>query len=119
MSNLLDHAIDAVKRLPEDRQNHVAEAMLALAESEDAAPFDFELPGETPTEDEIIALMPTVMPSAVPTKAEVAAWNRLPPSEQLKRMREALNHPDCNTISPDSMDDILAEAHRRSDARRG
>ncbi len=119
MSNLLDHAIDAVKRLPKDRQNIVAKAMLALAESEEAVPFDFELPGETPTEEDIAALMPTVMPSAVPTKAEVAAWNRLPASEQLRRMRASLDHPDCNTVSPDSMDDILAEAHRRSDARRG
>jgi hypothetical protein len=119
MSDLLDHAINAVKRLPEERQTVVAQAMLAFAANEDAPSFDFDLPGNTPTEEEITALMPTVMPSAVPTKAEVAAWNRLSGEEQLRRMREALNHPDCNTMCPDSMDDILAEAHRLADARRG
>lgn len=119
MNDLLNHAIDAVKRLPEDQQTIVAEAMLTFAASEETPPFNFDLPGDTPTEDQIVALMATVMPSAVPTKAELAAWNRLSDEEQLRRMREMLQHPDCNTVCPDSMDDILAEAHRLANTRRG
>ncbi len=112
MSNLLDHAIDAVKRLPEDRQHVVAEAMLALAENEAPSQFTLEPAGEEPTEEQILALIPTVMPSAVPSKAEVAAWNRLSEDEQLRRYRQALNHPDCDRISHLSMDDILALARQ-------
>ncbi len=118
MSDLLDQAVNAVRRLDPAAQAGIARAMLAFAASEGAAPFDFALPGETPTEDEIAALMATVMPSAVPSKAEAAAWNRLSPAEQLKRMRQTLDHPDCNTVCSDTMDDILAEAHRRSGQRR-
>jgi hypothetical protein len=112
MSDLLNHAIDAVKRLPEDRQNIVAEAMLALAESEAQSRFVLEPTGEEPTEEQILALIPTVMPSAVPTKAEVAAWNRLPAEEQVRRFRQALNHPDNDRISDLTMDDILALARQ-------
>src|SRR5271165_6052160 len=112
MSNLLDHAIDAVKRLPEDRQNIVAEAMLALAESEAQSQFDVEPTGEEPTEEQILALMPTVMPSALPSTAEVAAWNRLPGEEQLRRYRLALHHPDCDRISNLAMDELLALARQ-------
>jgi hypothetical protein len=118
MSNLLDHAIDAVKRLPEDRQNHVAEAMLALAESEAQSQFVLEPTGEEPTEEQILALMPTVMPSVLPTKAEVAAWNRLPAEEQLRRYRESLNYPDNDRISDLTMDDILALARQDAAATR-
>ena len=45
MNNLLEQALDAVKRLPEERQNIVAEAMLALAENETQALFDVEPTG--------------------------------------------------------------------------
>jgi hypothetical protein len=36
MTKLLDHALEAVRLLPEAAQNEVAHAMLALAGSEDA-----------------------------------------------------------------------------------
>lgn len=116
MTDLLQHAFETVRRLPPEAQDQIAEAMLALAAGE-AADFEFVLPGDTPSEEEIEALMATVMPSPVPTKAEAAAWNRLPREEQLRRTRQALDHPDANAISPDSMDDILAEAHRLSAGR--
>lgn len=117
MNTLLEQALDAVKRLPEDRQNIVAEAMLALAENETHALLDMEPPGEEPNEEQIRALMPTVMPSAVPTKTEVAAWNRLSGEEQRRRYRLVLQHPDCDRISDLNMDDILALA--RQDAAQG
>ena len=117
MTNLLEQALDAVKRLPEDRQNIVAEAMLALAENETQGLFDVEPTDEKPDEEQILALMPTVMPSALPSKAEVAAWNRLPGEEQLRRYRLALHHPDCDRISNLAMDDLLALA--RQDAAQG
>jgi hypothetical protein len=117
MNNLLEQALDAVKRLPEDRQNIVAEAMLALAENETQALFDVEPTGEEPTEEQILALVPTVMPSALPSKAEVAAWNRLSGEEQLRRYRLALQYPDCDRLSDLTMDDILALA--RQDAAQG
>jgi len=111
MSSLLDHAIDAVKRLPIERQKDVAEAMLALAQIE-AQPFYLPPKGDEPTEAEILALISTVMPSATPTKAEVAAWQRLSADEQLRRYREALHHPDCDKVSSLTMQDLLALAHQ-------
>lgn len=60
-----------------------------------------------------------VMPSATPTEEEIAAWNELPRDEQLKRYRELFSHPDCNTVSGATMEDILTEARRRSALRRG
>jgi hypothetical protein len=60
-----------------------------------------------------------VMPSATPTDEEIAAWNELSREEQLKRYRELFSHPDCNTVSGATMDDILAEARRRSALPRG
>ncbi len=61
-----------------------------------------------------------VMPSATPTKEEIAAWNELSREEQLKRYRELFSHPDTMTDCGQTMEDILAEAHRRSDqSRRG
>lgn len=112
MTKLLDHAIDVVKRLPLERQKNVAEAMLALAESEDRPAFYLPPKGDEPTEADILALIPTVMPSATPTKAEVAAWHRLSADEQLRRYREALHHPGANTVSSLTTDDILALARQ-------
>ncbi len=59
-----------------------------------------------------------VMPSATPTDEEIAAWNELSREEQLKRYREFFSHPDTMTCSGQTMDDILAEARRRSALRR-
>ena len=112
----MQHAFETVRRLPQAAQDHIAETMLALADEETAG-FEFALLGDAPAEEEIVALMATVLPSPVPTKAEAAAWNRLSHEEQLRRTRQALDHPDAGIISPDTMDDILAEAHRYSDER--
>jgi len=57
--------------------------------------------------------MTRVMPSATPTEAELAAWATLPRDEQVARYREALAHPDCNTVADDSMSEILAAARQR------
>ena len=58
-----------------------------------------------------------VMPSATPTKEDIRNWDALPRDEQLRRLRAALTHPDCATATPDTMSDILAEAHARADSR--
>jgi hypothetical protein len=60
-----------------------------------------------------------VMPSATPTEQEIAAWNELSREEQLKRYRELFSDPDTMTDCGQTMDDILAEARRRSALRRG
>ncbi len=63
--------------------------------------------------------MTRVTPSATPTEQEIAAWNELSREEQLKRYREFFSHPDTMTDCGQTMDDILAEARRRSALRRG
>jgi hypothetical protein len=108
MTTLLDHAIDAARRLPLDRQNNVAEALLALIENEAQPRFDIQPPGDEPSEAEIVALMPRVMPSVLPSKAEVAAWNRLPQEEQARRYREALNRPGNDEAVGDTIQEIYA-----------
>ena len=61
-----------------------------------------------------------VMPSAMPSEAEIAAWNDLPRDEQVRRMRLALTHPDRAKSSPHTMDDILALARKRvADGKNG
>jgi hypothetical protein len=59
-----------------------------------------------------------VLPSAAPSEADVRAWEALPREEQLRLLRAALAHPDCATVSPATMSDILAEARKRADSRR-
>jgi hypothetical protein len=118
MTDLLQHAFETVRRLPPEAQDHIAEAMLALA-SEEGPVAGFVLPGDAPSEEEIAALIPVVMPSPAPTKAEAAAWSRLPREERLARYRQALDNPDAQAVCPDSMDEVLAEAHRRSEERDG
>jgi hypothetical protein len=59
-----------------------------------------------------------VMPSATPTEAEVAAWTALPRDEQVRRYQELFQHPDCNTFTTDTPDEILAAARQRVAARR-
>jgi 2-oxo-4-hydroxy-4-carboxy--5-ureidoimidazoline (OHCU) decarboxylase len=58
-----------------------------------------------------------VMPSATPTEAELAAWADLPHDEQTRRYQESFRHPDCNTFTTDTSDDILAAARRRIASR--
>jgi hypothetical protein len=59
-----------------------------------------------------------VMPSATANEAEIAAWNAPSRDQQVRRYREVLSHPACDTITDDSMSDILAAARRRVAARR-
>jgi hypothetical protein len=46
------------------------------------------------------------------------AWKALPREEQLRLLRAALTHPDCATVSPATMSEILTEARKRADTRR-
>lgn len=59
------------------------------------------------------------MPSATPTEDDIRKWDALPRDEQLRRLRAALTRPDCTTATPDTMNDILAEARARADSSRG
>jgi hypothetical protein len=59
-----------------------------------------------------------VMPSATPSEADLAAWAALPRDEQIRRYQELFRHPDCNTFTTDTPDDILAAARERVAARR-
>jgi hypothetical protein len=59
-----------------------------------------------------------VMPSAVPTEAEIEAWQALPRDEQMRRMRLSLDRPGCQVESKATMADILAACHARADTRR-
>ena len=59
-----------------------------------------------------------VMPSATPTEAEIAAWAALPRDKQVRRYQELFQHPDCNSFTTDTPDDILAAARQRVAARR-
>ncbi len=107
MTTLLDHAIDAAKRLPPTGKTP-AKTLFALVENEAQPPVQYSLAGGEPAEDEIVAPMPTIMPSALPTKAEAAAWNRLSEEEQVRRYREALNRPGSSEAVDDSLQDIYA-----------
>jgi hypothetical protein len=60
-----------------------------------------------------------VMPSATPTEAEAQEWRHLPRDEQLRRLREVLANAEGATASEATMDEILTEARRRADQRRG
>jgi hypothetical protein len=59
------------------------------------------------------------MPSATPTEDDIRKWDALPRDEQLRRLRATLTRPDCATATPDTMNDILAEARARADSSRG
>jgi hypothetical protein len=55
-------------------------------------------PADTPSEEEIVALMATVMPSPAPTVAEFVAWRRLPREEQLRRIRQSVGHTGADAV---------------------
>jgi predicted transcriptional regulator len=57
------------------------------------------------------------MPSATPSEAEIAEWAALPRDEQERRYQEMFRHPDCNTFTTDTPDDILAAARHQVAAR--
>lgn len=58
-----------------------------------------------------------LLPSAAPSEEDIRAWGALPREEQLRLLRAALTHPDCSTVTAATMNEILAEARRRADAR--
>jgi hypothetical protein len=58
------------------------------------------------------------LPSATSTEAELAAWNALSRDEQVQRYQETFGHPNCNTFTTDTPEDILAAARLRVAARR-
>jgi hypothetical protein len=51
----------------------------------------------------------TVMPSAIPSEAEIAAWQELPRDEQVRRLRQMLTSPEASTPSGATMAEIWAE----------
>ncbi|MGJ4947588.1 hypothetical protein [Bradyrhizobium sp. HKCCYLS20291] len=59
-------------------------------------------------------------PSALPpSAAELAEWNALTRDEQIARVREFFAHPDCETFTDETAEDIIAAARQRAAARRG
>jgi hypothetical protein len=66
-----------------------------------------------------ISAQPYVVPSATAgDEADLDAWNALSRDEQVRRYRETLTHPACDTIVDDSMSDILAAGRQRVAGRR-
>jgi len=55
-----------------------------------------------------------VMPSATPSEADIAAWEKLSREEQLKRLRQELAHPDCDVVATETMAEIFEEARQRA-----
>jgi hypothetical protein len=58
-----------------------------------------------------------VVLSATPSEEDLRAWEALPREDQLRRLRAALSHPDCATVSAATMKDVLDEAHKGADTR--
>jgi hypothetical protein len=53
------------------------------------------------------------MPSALPpSEAELAEWNALTRDEQIARYREFFVHPDCDTFTDETAEEIIAAARR-------
>lgn len=55
-----------------------------------------------------------VRPKATPSLEEIAVWEAVPPEEQLRRLRESFEDPECSRLSNRSMEEILAEALSRA-----
>jgi hypothetical protein len=60
-----------------------------------------------------------VVPSASPSRDEIAAWQALPRDEPLRRLRAKLTHPDCASVSDATMSDILSRAQAAAKLRQG
>jgi hypothetical protein len=58
------------------------------------------------------------MPSAMPTDFQIAAWGNMPRDEQVRCYQQMFRHPDCNSFTTDTPEDILAAARRQVAARR-
>ena len=65
------------------------------------------------------ALIDTLMPSAIPTEEEIAAWQELPRDEQLRRMRQMLISPRASTPCNTTMAEIWAEVESDAPAHGG
>jgi len=61
-----------------------------------------------------------VIPSALPSsEVELAEWNALTREEQIARVSGFFAHPDCETFTDETAQDIIAAARQRAAARRG
>jgi hypothetical protein len=58
-------------------------------------------------------LADTVMPSAVMSEEEIAAWNSLSREEQERRLDIALDDPDCLKPSDLNFEEVLERARAR------
>lgn len=68
---------------------------------------------------ETIETLSRVVPSAVPSNDEIAAWQGLPRDEQLRRLQAKVTHPDCAAVSDATMSDILSRAQAAAKLRHG
>lgn len=59
-----------------------------------------------------------ITPSATPSEAEIEAWAKLPRDEQVRRYQALFAQPECNNLTSDTPDDILAAARQRVAQRR-
>ena len=63
-------------------------------------------------------LADTVMPSAVMSEEEIAAWNSLSREEQERRFELIFQDPDCEVFVPADYHAILEQARALADADR-
>lgn len=64
------------------------------------------------------ATLSDVTPSATPSAAEIEQWRDLPRDEQLRRLRQELDHPDGDRIATSTMLDIREEGRALASKRR-
>jgi hypothetical protein len=48
------------------------------------------------------------IPSAMPSDADIAAWQDLPRDDRVRLMQEALAYPDCGQVGTASMAELRA-----------
>ena len=58
--------------------------------------------------------LPEIEPSAAMSDADLEVWQKLPPAEQLERLRRAIDRGVASGPSSKSMDDLWNEAMRRN-----